>query len=118
MVYVIHYVWNVSSLILCILPILFSTLKLNIEPNFSQFIRRIKIGIFQNWGFLSVGLRLYFQLFPNSKRDFGIFECCSCWTSQFFPVQKKKMEKCFFNTSLGCTSKLFPIHLIVEKDRL
>ena len=34
MEYLIHYVWNVSSLILCKLLILFSTMKLKLGPNF------------------------------------------------------------------------------------
>ena len=49
MEYLIHCVQNVNSLILCKLPILFSTVKLNIGP----------------------------KLFPNSQKDFRIFECCS-----------------------------------------
>ena len=44
-------------------------------------------------GFLSVGIRLYFQVFHNSQRDFGYFECCTGWTSQFLPIQGKKMKK-------------------------
>ena len=46
-------------------------------------------------GYLSIALRLYFQVFPNSQRDFGIFECCSGWTSQFFPIHEKD-GKIFF----------------------
>ena len=40
----------------------------------------------QNWDFLSVSLRLYFQVVSNSQKDFAVFKCYSSWTSQFFPV--------------------------------
>ena len=43
--------------------------------------------------FQSVGLRLYFQAFPNLQRDFGIFECCFSWTSQSSQLGKKRL--CF-----------------------
>ena len=48
-------------------------------PNFSQFIHRLKYSYNydSNMGFLSVGIMLYFQVFPNSQRDFGIFDCYS-----------------------------------------
>ena len=36
--------------------------------------------------FLSVSLRLFFQVFSNSQKDFAVFKCYSSWTSQFFPV--------------------------------
>ena len=61
-------------------------------------------------GFLSVGLRLYFQVVSNSQKGFGIFKCCSSWTSQFFPVYDKDGKLGFLKTSLGRTSKFFPIH--------
>ena len=34
------------------------------------------------------------SFFVNLQRNFGIFECCSIWTSQFLPIQEKdgKME--------------------------
>ena len=103
MEYLIHSVLNRSSLISCKLLALYSTLKLRLAPNSS---------IDSKLGFLSVSLRLYFQVFPNSQRDFGIFLCCSGWTSQFFPIQEKKDGKLllYLNISLGCTSELFPIH--------
>ena len=43
------YIWNVKSLILCKLPILFSTVKFKLGYDFSQFIHRCKIGIFERW---------------------------------------------------------------------
>ena len=43
--------------------------------------------------FLSVGLRLYYEVFPNSQREFGIFGCCSSWT---FPNSSKRWEIGFF----------------------
>ena len=64
------YIWNVNSLILCKLPILFSTVKFKLGYNFSQFIHRCKIGIFECWsvlfGYFLYFLRLYFQVVPNS----------------------------------------------------
>ena len=47
-----------NSLILCKLPILFTTVKLNVGHKLSQFIHKLKIGI---------------QVFPNSQGDFEIF---------------------------------------------
>ena len=73
-----------KSFIWCKLPILFSTLELNLGHNFSQFIHR-----FINWDFLIVGYRLYFQVFSNSQRDFRSFKCCSSWTSQFFLIHEQ-----------------------------
>ena len=53
---------------LCKLPILFSTVRPKVGPNFSQLIHRFKIRISECW----LG-----QFFPISQRDFEIFECCS-----------------------------------------
>ena len=110
MEYLIHCVLNRGSLISCKLLALYSTLKPRLGPNFLQFIHNSSID--SKLGFLSVSLRLYFQVFPNSQRDFEIFLCCSGWNSQFFPIQEKKDGKLllFLYISLGCTSKLFPIH--------
>ena len=47
MEYFIHCVLNRSSLILCKLLPLYSILKLKLESNFSQFIHRFIIGIFE-----------------------------------------------------------------------
>ena len=60
--------------------------------------------------FLNVGPRLYFQIISNSQRGFGIFKCCSSWTSQFFPVYHKDRKLGFLKTSLDCIFKFFPIH--------
>ena len=49
---------------------------------------------------LGHNFRLYFQVFLNSQRDFGIFECCSIWTSQFFPIHGKMGKWFFLNISL------------------
>ena len=70
MKYLIHYVRNVSSIILCKLTILFSIAALKSEPKISQIID-------SKFGFLNVALTLYFQVFSNSQRDFGIFEFSS-----------------------------------------
>ena len=86
------WVWNMECLILCKLRKLwklFSTVKLKLGPNFSQFIQK-----------LNVGLRLYFQVFLNSHTDFEVFECYSIWDSD---------GKCL-NISLGCSFKFFPIY--------
>ena len=74
-----------------------------------QFFPMEKI-FFPNY-LMSVGLRLYSQVFSNSERD---FECCSSSNSQFFPIPEKDIKVSFFNISLGCTSKFFPIHSRVE----
>ena len=47
MEYPIHCVLNRSSLILCKLLALYSTLKLELGSKFSQFIHRFEIGIFE-----------------------------------------------------------------------
>ena len=45
--YLIHCVLNRSSLILCKLLALYSTVKFKLGPNFLQFIRRFKIDTFE-----------------------------------------------------------------------
>ena len=108
------YIWNVSSLILCKLPILFSTVKFKLGYNFSQFIHWCKIGIFECWSVLFAYflyfLRLYFQVVHSSQRDFGTFKCCSSRTSEFFPIHDKIGKLDFLKTSLDRTSKFIPIH--------
>ena len=49
MEYLNDYVCKVSSLVLCKLPILFSTVNFELELNFSHFIHRFKIDIFKCW---------------------------------------------------------------------
>ena len=61
-------------------------------------------------GFLSVSLRHYFQDFPDSQRDFGILNVALAGLLNFSQFRKKRCKFAFFNTSLGCTSKLLPIH--------
>ena len=106
------YIWNVNNLIYK-LPILFATVKFKLGY-FSQFIHKCKIGIFECWSVLFVYflyfLRFYFQVVPNSQRDFVIFKCCSSRTYQFFPIHDKVGKLGFLKTSLDCTSKFFPIH--------
>ena len=34
-------------------------------------------------------LGFFFNVFANSQRDFGIFECRSGWISQLFPIHEK-----------------------------
>ena len=78
----------------------------NIGPKFSRFIMDDS-----KLGFLGVGLRLYFQDFPISQRNFRIFECCSvlCITQFFSNLGEKKME-IFLNVRLNCILKLLTIH--------
>ena len=106
MEYLIHCVLNRSSLISCKLLALYSTLKLRLGPNFHNS------SIDSKLEFLSVSLRLYFQDFPNSQRDFEIFFMLLWLDFSVFPNSGKKDGKLllFLNISLGCTSKLFLIH--------
>ena len=59
--------------------------------------------------------RLYFKLFPNSRKGrtkrlkIVIFECSSWWTSQFFLIHDRVKKLGFLNISLGCTPKFLPI---------
>ena len=46
---------------------------------------------------MGVGPWLDFYVFPNSQRDFVIFECCSSWTSRFFAVYEKVGKLGFMN---------------------
>ena len=110
MKYFVHYVkFEMYSLILCKLPILFLTVKPKLGHNFSQFIHRFKTEI------LRVGLSLFIlQVFLNSKRQFAIFEYSSSWTSQFFPIHKKIENWGGFDISLGYTLKLGPDKWTVE----
>ena len=63
-----------------------------------------------NLGFSSVSLRLYFQVFLNSQRDFGILNVALAGLLSFSQFRKKRCKFAFLNIRLGCTSKLFPIH--------
>ena len=69
------YIWNVNSLILCKLPILFSTVKFKLGYNFSQFIHRCKIGIFECWSVLFV----YFLYFLKA-----VLQRCFQFTERFW----------------------------------
>ena len=66
----IHHVKFEMLLAFCKLLVSFSTVKLKLGHSFSEFIYRFKIG------FLNLGLKLYFQVFPNSLNswEMGIFE--------------------------------------------
>ena len=95
MEYLIHCVLNRSSLISCKLLALYSTLKLRLGPKFLQFIHNSSID--SKLGFLSVSLRLYFQVFPSSQRDFwNFFYVALAGLLSFSQFRKKKMENCFF----------------------
>ena len=64
-------------------------------------------SIYLKLGFLSLSLRWHLEIFPNSQRDFGIFESCSIllYLSQFFPIQGTDVKLTFMNVSLDCTSQ-------------
>ena len=40
----------------------------------------------RNFSSIDSKLGFFFQVFPNLQRNFGIFECCSSWTSKFLPI--------------------------------
>ena len=80
--------------------VLNSTVKLKLGPKFFQFIYRFKTVFF--W---KLDLDCTSKFFPNSQRDFLIFECCSSWTSQLFQIHEKDGKLGFLNMSLLCTSK-------------
>ena len=107
MKYLIDYVWNEDSLIiLCKLTISFSAVKLKLGPSFFQFIHRFKYSFDydSNIGFLSVGLMLYFQVFSNSRKDFGIFECYRARLFNFSQFKEKNvvLPNCYqFTIELG-----------------
>ena len=92
MEYLIHCVLNRSSLISC---------KLN------KFVRSMYID--PKLGFLSVSLRLYFQVFCSSQRDFGIF--LLLWLDfSVFPNSGKKRWKIasFFKHKLRLYFQIIP----------
>ena len=97
------YVWNVSNLILCKLPILFSKVKLKLGHNFPNSLIDVIFAV------LSIGLRLYFQVVPNSQRDFGILKLNCNWTFQFIPIHYKDGKLSFLKLRVSRTSKFFRI---------
>ena len=46
----------------------------------------------------------------DKRRKIGIFQYCSSWTFQFFPIHERDGKSGFLNVSLGCTSKFLPIY--------
>ena len=98
-------VWNVNSLILCKLHILFSTVTLKLGHTFSRFIHIFKIRTF--W-LLALGCT--YKLFPIYNEILGFLNVALAGLLNFFQFMKN-IENCiFWNISLGCTSKFFPIH--------
>ena len=77
-------------------PVIFSTVKLKLEHNFSQFINRFKIGTLKSW---SQAVLLSFAQFTK-RFKIRIFECCSSWTSQFSPIHGRDLKSVFLNISL------------------
>ena len=84
------------SLILCEFISFFSTVKFKLGHGFSQFTCRFKLR------FLNVGLRLYFQLFPNSQNDWklGILNVALVGLSSFSKFVRWKIRILY--TTLGC----------------
>ena len=104
MKYLIHYVKFEIRTALFYVNDLSSTVKLKLGHNFSLFIHNSKLRFF------SFCLWLTFQVFPNSQKDFVIFEFCSSWTSHFFPIHEKDGKLGFMNISECCTPKFFTVH--------
>ena len=61
-----HVQFKMCPAFLCKFPSLFSTLKLKLGHSFSQFTLRFDLR------FLNVGLRLYFELFSNLRKDWKL----------------------------------------------
>ena len=78
---------------LCEFPILFSTVKLKLGHNFSQFIHRFKIWILKCWSW-TVDT---FRFFPIHTRDGKLGLGC---TSEFFPNSLKSLEIRIFEVPL------------------
>ena len=73
-----------SSLILCKLRILFSTVQLKLEHKFSQFIHRFKIGIFR-----VLVLGCTFKFFSIHKENLGFLNAV---LAEFFPIQENDQK--------------------------
>ena len=105
--------WNVISLILCKVPISFSTAKHKLGHNFSKFIHRVKLGFFYCWSLAEIGVRLYFQFFPSSQKKMNMVNFEYCFGLDF-PVFSKSWKRwkigIFKIWPIGCTCKLFLIH--------
>ena len=87
--YLIHYVkFEILKYDHPYVPILFSIVKLKLGLNFCKFIYRFKTGIFECL-FQPVFPR-FFQSTAGLK--IGIFQCCSGWTSQVFPIHEKRQK--------------------------
>ena len=60
----------------------------------------MKVDIFENWWYislLSLPMKSFLSYFVACDfKDFGIFECCSSWTSQFLPIHEKDEKLSFF----------------------
>ena len=97
MKYLIHFVGNVSSLILCKLPVLFSTVKLNLGPKF-----------FPNWHFGVLVLGCTSKFFRSHKEISEFLNVALAGLLSFSHFRKKDGFR--LNKSLGCTSKLFTFH--------
>ena len=85
------------SLILCKLPILFSTVKLNVGPK-----------LFPNWDFEVLVLGCTSKFFPIHKEILEFLNVALAGLLSFSHFRKE--DGFHLNKSLGCTSKLFTFH--------
>ena len=93
MKYLIHYVRNENSLNLSKLTISFSTVKLKLGPEFSQFIHRLKYSYDydSNMEFLSVGIMLYFQFSQIHKEILGFLNVALAGLLDFPNLSKRRL---------------------------
>ena len=105
MEYLIHCVWNVSILISCKLPVLFSSVKLKLVLKFSKFMCRNIIGIF---GCSSSAIISKFS--PVQKEISEFLNITQAELLSFSQFRRKDGKLFFYIISLGCTSKSFPIY--------
>ena len=86
-----------NSLILCKLPVLFSTVKLNLGAK-----------LFRNWDFGVLVLGCTFKFFPIPKEISEFLNVALAGLLSFSHFRRK--GGFCSNKSLGCTSKLFTFH--------
>ena len=99
----IHYIkFEVWVALFYVNSLYFQQWNLKLVRNIFQFILR-----FSKLGFLNLDLRLYFNIFPNTKRlKIGICKCCSSWTSQFFPAHEREWTIGMFNSAYFHTCQI------------
>ena len=105
MEYLIRCVWNMSILISCKLPVLFSSVKLKLVLKFSQFMCRNIIAIFGCSSSAVIS-----KLSPVQNKISEFLNVTQAELLSFSQFRRKDGKLFFYIISLGCTSKLFPIH--------